>query len=239
MATMPHDDNSIRLNKFIAQHLNLGRRAADDLIAAGGITINNAPVILGARVRPGDIVWAKGRRLTWTEQTDFLYVLMDKPEGYVCSRRQQGDTPTIYSILPAKYQHLKTVGRLDKNSSGLILLTNDGDLAHKLTHPSFVKIKKYEVTLDKPLEPLHHQMIADHGIDLPDGNSRLQLDRLHEGNSTAWLVTMHEGRNRQIRRTFGALGYDVVRLYRIQFGPLDIKQLHGETLIETSGEILK
>jgi 23S rRNA pseudouridine2605 synthase len=232
-------DDSIRLNKFIAQHLNVGRRAADDLIAAGKVTINGKPIELGARVRQGDTVQVQGREFAWEAHPDFIYLLMNKPEGYVCSRRQQGDTRTIYSLLPAKYQHLKTIGRLDKNSSGLIVLTNDGDLAHRLTHPSFVKVKKYEVTLDQPLQPLHHQMIADHGIDLPDGNSRLQLDRMHEGDSDSWLVTMHEGRNRQIRRTFGALGYEVLRLHRIQFGPVTTTQLQGNQLAEISGDLLK
>lgn len=230
MAVMSED--SIRLNKFIAQHLNVGRRAADDLIADGKVNVNDQPASLGSRVRPGDTVWAQGRKLTYETAKTFIYLLMDKPEGYVCSRRQQGDTPTIYALLPPQYQHLKTVGRLDKNSSGLILLTNNGDLAHKLTHPSFVKVKKYEVTLDQPLAPLHHQMIADHGIDLPDGNSRLQLDRMVEGDSTQWLVTMHEGRNRQIRRTFGALDYDVVRLHRISFGPFALADLGGEQMRE-------
>ena len=230
MAVMPQD--SIRLNKFIAQHLNIGRRAADDLIEAGNVNINDQPAGLGSRVHPGDVVWANGRKLTLSSKQHFIYLLMDKPEGYVCSRRQQGDTPTVYSLLPEAYQHLKTVGRLDKNSSGLILLTNNGDLAHTLTHPSFTKIKRYEVTLDQPLQPLHHQMIADHGIHLPDGNSRLQLDRLVEGDSTQWLVTMHEGRNRQIRRTFSALGYEVVRLHRVSFGPLTITQLEGKQLLE-------
>lgn len=230
MAVMPEE--SIRLNKFIAQHLNVGRRAADELIASGKVNINDQPAGLGSRVRPGDVVWAQGRKITTDTPQHFIYLLMDKPEGYVCSRRQQGDTPTVYSLLPEKYQHLKTVGRLDKNSSGLILLTNNGDVAHALTHPSFTKIKRYEVTLDAPLAPLHHQMIADHGITLPDGNSRLQLDRLVDGDSTQWLVTMHEGRNRQIRRTFSALGYDVTRLHRISFGPYSIDQLHGEQLAE-------
>jgi 23S rRNA pseudouridine2605 synthase len=230
MAVMPED--SIRLNKFIAQHLNVGRRAADELIARGDVTVNGQPAGLGSRVRPGDTVKADGHALTHETEQHFTYLLMDKPEGYVCSRRQQGDTPTVYSLLPPKYQHLKTVGRLDKNSSGLILLTNNGDVAHSLTHPSFTKVKRYEVTLSAPLAPLHHQMIADHGISLPDGNSRLQLDRLVEGDSAQWLVTMHEGRNRQIRRTFGALGYDVTRLHRISFGPYSIEQLHGKQLAE-------
>lgn len=221
----------VRLNKFIAQHLNLGRRAADDLIAEGKVTINGTFATLGDRVHPTDTVVADGKQITWTTEPNFLYVLMDKPEGYVCSRRQQGDAPTIYSLLPPEYQHLKTVGRLDKNSSGLILLTNDGDLAHRLTHPSFVKIKQYEVTLDRPLAPLHHQMIADHGITLADGVSKFQLQRLRDNDSTAWQVTMHEGRNRQIRRTFAALGYDVIALHRTTFGSFTLADLRGARLL--------
>jgi 23S rRNA pseudouridine2605 synthase len=210
--------DSIRLNKLLAQQLTVGRRAADELISNGKVLVNGNPAVLGARVMLTDTVTVNGTQLKPLSGSAFVYVLLNKPIGYVCSRRQQGETPTIYSLLPATHQHLKTVGRLDKDSSGLILLTNDGDFAHRLTHPSFAKVKKYEVTLDKPLQPLHRQMIADRGIDLPDGRSQLQLDRLHEGD-VQWLVTMHEGRNRQIRRTFAALSYKVEQLHRIQFGP--------------------
>jgi len=224
----------IRLNKFIAQRLNLGRRAADDLIAAGKVRVNGDTPQLGARVFSGDKVIADGKPLEFTDAPDFTYILFNKPIGYICSRRQQGEVQTIYSVLPEAYQHLKPVGRLDKNSSGLLLLTNDGDLAHSMMHPSFVKIKKYEVEIDKPLEPLHHQMINDYGITLPDGPSKLHLDRLHEGGNTAWNVTMHEGRNRQIRRTFAALGYEVIRLHRTQFGPFSIHQLEGNRFLKVS-----
>jgi 23S rRNA pseudouridine2605 synthase len=157
---------------------------------------------------------------------------MDKPVGYVCSRRQQGEVPTVYSLLPEKYQHLKTVGRLDKDSSGLILLTNDGDLAHSLTHPSFKKVKKYDVVLNRPLEPLHKQMIDDFGVDLPDGKSKLQLARITDGDDTTWEVVMHEGRNRQIRRTFAALGYQVAALRRKSFGNYSLDLLNGEQISE-------
>lgn len=220
----------IRLNKYIAQQLAIGRRAADDLISAGKVQVNGQPPQLGARVQIDDEVIVQGKRLQVAHAPAFLYVLIDKPTGYVCSRRQQGDTPTIYQLLPPKYQHLKPVGRLDKNSSGLLLLTNDGDLAHQLMHPSFHKTKVYEVALDQPLAPLHHQMIADHGVVLPDGPSKLQLQRMRDGDDTQWQVTMHEGRNRQIRRTFAALGYEVTALRRTQFGALTLAQLGGKPL---------
>jgi len=123
----------------------------------------------------------------------------------------------VYDLLPAYYQQLKPIGRLDKESSGLLLLTNDGELAHELTHPSRHKIKRYEVTLNKPLQPLHRQMISEFGLQLEDGLSKLLLDRI-EQDDLHWLITMHEGRNRQIRRTFESLGYAVTRLHRTQFG---------------------
>ncbi len=225
-------NDGVRLNKFIATRLNVGRRAADDLILSGKVRINGELPKLGSRVRLGDEVLVDGTKLAQTEQ--LLYVLMNKPVGYVCSRRQQGEVKTIYSLLPAKYQHLKTVGRLDKDSSGLIMLTNDGDFAYQLTHPSFVKTKQYEVALGKALAPLHRQMISDHGVMLPDGNSKLQLERLIDGDDTQWIIRMHEGRNRQIRRTFAALGYPVIGLHRTQFGSFSIKQLNGELLTELS-----
>lgn len=212
-----------RLNKYIAARLSIGRRAADDLIARGDVLVNGAQPELGAQVSDADAVTVKGKPLT--EKQAYTYLAFNKPIGYVCSRKQQGDSPTIYAILPQKYHHLKPVGRLDKDSSGLLLLTNDGDFAHRMTHPSFRKQKSYEVTLDTPLQPLHRQMISDFGIDLPDGKSKLALERLHDGNDKAWRVGMHEGRNRQIRRTFAALGYEVVALHRTVFGPYRLDSL--------------
>ena len=147
----------------------------------------------------------------------YLYLAINKPVGYLCSRRSQGDFPTIYELLPEKYQKLKTVGRLDRDSSGLILLTNDGDFAFQATHPQFHKTKIYEVELDRALEPLHQQEISDFGIEIGDGVSKLGLTRLDDSRKK-WRVEMSEGRNRQIRRTFAALGYEVIKLHRIQFG---------------------
>jgi pseudouridine synthase len=207
-----------RLNKYIASALATGRRQVDYLIEKGKITVNGEVPTLGSRVRPGDIITVNGKPLS-NQTQQMLYLALNKPVGYVCSRKQQGESPTIYALLPEEFRHLKPVGRLDKDSSGLILLTNDGDFAHRMTHPRFIKVKQYEVKLDKPLEPLHRQMINDHGINLPDGVSKLDLARLEEGDDHRWIVTMHEGRNRQIRRTFTALGYDVRELHRTHFGP--------------------
>ncbi|HSX28153.1 MAG TPA: pseudouridine synthase [Candidatus Saccharimonadales bacterium] len=217
--------DTTRLNKLIASHLGVGRRQADYLIEQGRVTLNGQVATLGDRATPDDKVVVDRTQLVLAAPPDLTYLVFHKPVGYVCSRRQQGEAPTIYSLLPKKYHHLQPVGRLDKDSSGLLLLTNDGDFALKMTHPSFGKIKEYEITLNQPLEPLHRQMISDHGIELPDGNSKLQLERLHDGNEQAWRVLMHEGRNRQIRRTFEALGYKVTRLHRVVFGTFALGNL--------------
>lgn len=221
---MSGDDQpvSLRLNKFLAERLGLSRREADDIIAAGKVLVNEKPAILGTHIDKTDVVCYNGSIIPYA--VGYLYVGLNKPAGYVCSRRRQGDVPTIYELLPKKYQALKTVGRLDKESSGLILLTNDGDFAFRMTHPSFAKTKVYEVELDRSLEPLHQQMIADFGVELTDGRSQLGLERL-DNTRRAWRVTMSEGRNRQIRRTFGALGYTVVKLHRTTFGSYQLDGL--------------
>ena len=256
-------NQSIRLNKFLAERIGVSRREADDLIKAGRVTINGQAATLGARLDKADKICYNNKVIPF--QTDYLYLALNKPVGYVCSRRSQGDTPTLYTLLPAKYQKLKTVGRLDKDSSGLILLTNDGDFAFQMTHPKFRKTKIYEVELDRPLEPLHQQMISDYGVMLDDGLSQFKVIKStsaakktsFEGGpepgkarssattpvatgvvdaprkrsflaaETSYTVILTEGRNRQIRRTFAALGYKVTKLHRTQFGKYELGDLRS------------
>ena len=207
--------NPMRLNKFIALSLGVSRRKADELIEQGKILVNGDRAVLGRQISQSDTVLHNSQELHIQPKK---LILLHKPVGYLCSRASQGGAPTIYELLPTSLHHLKPVGRLDKDSSGLILLTNDGDFAHQMTHPSFYKIKRYLVTLDQPLQPLHRQMINDFGVQLPDGPSRLTLERQHDGDDRRWIVQMNEGRNRQIRRTFAALGYTVKKLHRTDFG---------------------
>lgn len=209
----------LRLNKFLAERIGVSRREADDLIASGKVTVNGEKAILGARIDKNDKVCYN--RKTVPFEANFLYIAMNKPVGYVCSRRSQGNTPTLYELLPEKYHNLKTVGRLDKDSSGLILLTNDGDFAFQMTHPKFHKEKVYEVELDHPLAPLHQQMISDYGVMLDDGPSKFTVVR----QPTNYTVILSEGRNRQIRRTFAALGYTVTKLHRTTFGKYQLSGL--------------
>jgi len=213
-----------RLNKYLAQRLGLSRREADDYILNGKVTVNGQKARIGQQISPEDVVTCDEKKVQ--QESKFVYLALNKPEGYVSSRKRQGSTPTLYELLPPKYQTLKTVGRLDKNSSGLILLTNDGDFNYRMTHPKFIKTKVYEVSLDAPLAPLHQQMIADFGIQLPDGKSQLGLEKMNDVRRD-WIVTMTEGRNRQIRRTFAALGYTVTRLHRTDFGPYKLADLES------------
>lgn len=212
-----------RLNKHLALVLGISRREADALIEQGKVKINDTIASLGYRLLPRDVVYVNGKKVQATE--DYLYIALNKPVGYVCSRKQQGDTPTIYSLLPASLHALKPVGRLDKDSSGILILTNDGDFAHTMTHPKFHKTKTYLITLNKDLEPLHQQMISDIGVELEDGTSQLLLEKAKDNTRKEWKVSMHEGRNRQIRRTFAALGYSVEKLHRTQFGAYDLATL--------------
>ncbi len=213
--------------------MSIGRRQADKLIEQKRVLVDGKIPQLGAQLQPEEHhIIIDGQELKSQPAVVFTYIIFNKPIGYVCSRRQQATTPTIYSLLPKKYQHLKPVGRLDKDSSGLLLLTNDGDFAHRMTHPSFGKIKQYNVQLDKPLTHSHQQIIDEQGVQLPDGRSKLRLTLLLKNDATKWLVTMQEGRNRQIRRTFAALGYTVIKLHRVSFGVYQLKMLSPGKLEE-------
>lgn len=205
-----------RLNKFLALQLGISRRQADELIKKGRISINGKTAQLGERFKAGDEI-KLGEKIISKTREEKKYVIFNKPRGYVCSRKKQGENETIYTILPKEFSMLKPVGRLDKDSSGILLLTNDGDFAFQMTHPKFRKVKEYLVSLDTPLQPIHQQMIADFGINLPDGKSQLGLERLDDSRKN-WKVIMSEGRNRQIRRTFSAIGYEVEELHRTVFG---------------------
>lgn len=206
----------MRINKFVANATGMSRRAADAAISQGRVTINTRPAANGSAVSGSDIVSLDSKVLELPAST--TTIMLNKPVGYVCSRDGQG-SKTIYDLLPADLHHLKPVGRLDKDSSGLLLLTDDGDLANHLTHPRYAKQKIYDIKLDKPLSDEHKIRIEQQGVELDDGQSRLKIDHV-QGSSLR--ATLSEGRNRQIRRTFAALGYEVRGLHRTAFGPYDL-----------------
>jgi 23S rRNA pseudouridine2605 synthase len=208
----------MRINKYIAAVTGLSRRGADTAIEQGRVLVNGAKAQAGQEVNEADEVRLDHKKLGKPAGTQTI--MLNKPAGYVVSRDGQGNK-TIYDLLPPELHHLKPVGRLDKDSSGLLLLTNDGQLAQELTHPKYQKTKIYEVELDKPLTPEDRAKI-ELGIRVEDYISRLRLAKIENSKrkteNCSWQVAMSEGRNRQIRRTFATIGYQVVTLHRTAFG---------------------
>lgn len=204
----------MRINKYVAQATGMSRRAADKVIEWSRVTVNGQKVPMGYAVQLNDTVKLDDKTLKLPERA--TTIILNKPAGYVVSRDGQG-SKSIYDLLPEGMHNLKPIGRLDKASSGLLLLTTDGDLAQKLTHPSHQKEKVYEIELYIPLKAEDKKAI-EQGVELQDGISRLKLS----GSDKKWTVSMQEGRNRQIRRTFGELGYTVATLHRVKFGEYTI-----------------
>lgn len=212
----------MRINKLLALATGMSRRAADEVIASGRLTIGGRPATPGQHATPTDSIALDGRPIDTSNAFDSskrTTIMLNKPAGYVVSRKGQG-SKIVYELLPDHFGQLKPIGRLDKDSSGLLLMTDDGTLANELTHPSRRKRKVYEAELDKLLSD-SDKVAIERGVMLDDGLSHLILS----GQGKAWNVAMYEGRNRQIRRTFAALGYRVQKLHRIQFGPYELGSL--------------
>jgi 23S rRNA pseudouridine2605 synthase len=210
----------VRLNRFLAAAGLGSRRHCDELIATGRVTINGK-VCTNFSAQPTERDYVKvDRKLVRLERP--LYILLHKPAGFVSTRRDPHARDTIFDLLPTKFPRLFHVGRLDAQSEGLILLTNDGDLAQKLTHPRHEIEKEYEVTLDHVWDPsLTPKLLR--GIFL-DGK-RAKISRLQQIGPTRARVVLRQGINRQIRRMFYEAGYDVKRLVRTRIGRLRLADL--------------
>lgn len=212
----------MRINRFIALATGLSRRAADKLADEGEILVNGRPVRAGHEVTESDSITFRGRKLKLPKTQT---VMLNKPVGYVSSRNGQGSL-TVYDLLPEKLHQLKPVGRLDKDSSGLLLLTNEGELAQKLTHPSNQKEKNYQVELNRLLNKQDYEQIRYPGVDIGDDRlSRFSVSPVKGQGRPRYIVQLTEGRNRQIRRTFDSLGYKVTKLHRISFGDYSLGKL--------------
>lgn len=210
----------MRLNRYIAQYSGYSRRKADELIEQKRVVVNREVANLGTQVGDNDSVIIDGKKVVPIKR-ETTVVLLNKPVGFVCSLDGQG-APTVYDLLQNRMQDLKIAGRLDKDSSGLVVLTNDGQLLNQLTHPSNDNEKVYQVTLSKPLEDGAIANFAK-GVDI--GDERVsKLEVLPLKNFT-YEVRIHEGRNRQIRRSFEALGYNVIALHRTHLGPYSLDDL--------------
>lgn len=209
----------MRINQFVAAASGLSRRAADTAIAAGRVKIGGRTATLGQTVGPTDIVMLDDAPLTL--KSAHTYLMLNKPPGYVSSHRRQGNDPTLYELLPARFHTLRLTGRLDRDSSGLILLSDDGAFVQELSHPSQGKTKQYELTLSAKLSAADHAKLAA-GVPLRDGPSFVTVVG-SKGRSVT--VTLSEGRNRQLRRTVGALGLQVERLHRTRIGAFELGDL--------------
>ena len=217
-------DGLVRLNRYLAQSGICSRREADDLIQAGVVTVNGVVVTeLGSKVGPNDKVQYAGQRLSMEKKR---YVLLNKPKGFITTTDDPRERRTVMQLVAnACPERIYPVGRLDRATTGVLLLTNDGDLAKKLTHPSHGAEKIYHVTLDKAVTKAHLNQLLD-GVVLEDGPAQADEASHVEGASKREVgIKLHSGRNRIVRRMFEHLGYQVVKLDRVVFGGLTKKDL--------------
>ena len=218
------DDGSMRLNRFIAHAGICSRREADTFIIAGSVEVNGKVVSeMGYKVLPGDSVKFDGRLLT-PEKME--YVLLNKPKNFLTTTEDDKGRKTVMDLIRnASKSRLLPVGRLDRNTTGLLLFTNDGEMAARLTHPRYAVRKIYHVVLDRALKVSDLQQI-EKGVDLDDGS--ISVDAIsYIANATKREVgiEIHSGRNRIIRRIFEHLGYEVAKLDRVMFAGLTKKDL--------------
>lgn len=227
----------IRLNKFIANSGVCSRREADDLILAGVVTVNGEVVTeLGTKVNINtDDVRFNGERLKGENK---VYIVMNKPKGFVTTASDPHADKTVMDLLKACPTRVFPVGRLDKNTTGVLMFTNDGEIAEKLTHPSYDKKKIYQVSLDSKLKQEDFEKILS-GVELNDGVIAAdELEYIEADDHRKLGIEIHSGKNRIVRRIFESLGYEVKALDRVYFAGLTKKGIkRGEWRYLTEGEI--
>jgi 23S rRNA pseudouridine2605 synthase len=223
-ATPKPEAEPVRLNKYIANSGVCARREADELIKQGYITVNGKKVTdMGIKVKPSDKVEYRGKRLTPGNK---VYILINKPKGYVTTVKDPHAENTVLDLVKdATTERIYPVGRLDKATTGVLLLTNDGDLAGKLTHPSYGARKIYHVFLDRDVTRHDMETIVE-GVELEDG--KVSADAVSYADTedhTQVGIELHSGQNRVVRRIFEKLGYKVRKLDRVSFAGLTKKNL--------------
>ena len=215
--------NGIRLNRYISLSGLCSRRKADELIAEGRVKVNSKTVKeLGIKVSVRDKVQVDNKLIA-PEQKQ--YVIMNKPGGVICTKMDPQKRRTVMDLLPNDLQHLNPVGRLDRNTTGVLLLTNDGDLTQRLLHPS-KKIKKvYKAKLNQAVSEDQMQKLVD-GVELEDGRSHFdKLVELKEDKEPRYGIEIHSGKNRIIRRMFESMNVQVLKLDRVLFHTLERRGL--------------
>jgi 23S rRNA pseudouridine2605 synthase len=218
------EDNSTRLNKYISNSGVCSRREADNLIQDGKVQVNGKTIKeLGTKINPSDIVTIENKII---KPQNYVYILLNKPSGYITTTKDPEERKTVMELITgATRERVYPVGRLDRNTSGLLILTNDGDLTNTLTHPSHLITKIYAASLDKPLTKNDFIKISA-GIELEDGLAEVDdLAYTDPSDKKQIGIKIHSGKNRVIRRIFESLDYKVVKLDRVMFGLLTKKDL--------------
>ncbi len=214
---------SIKLHAYIAQQGITSRRKAEAMIATGKVKVNNKKAHIGQRIdTEKDTITIKGKPLSQTKVKEFEYYLIDKPIGYVSTTNDPKNRPTVLKLLPSTKARLYPVGRLDKDSQGLMLLTNDGRLTYKMTHPKFGYTKTYYVRTKQPATRRGVERLIK-GVKLSDGLAKPK--NLEKINSKEFYITLVEGKNREVRRMFKSINCEITTLIRIQFGPFSLEEL--------------
>lgn len=213
----------MRLNKFIAKSGICSRRDADNLIKSGEIQVNgNIVTEMGLKVKRNDKVVCKGKSII---PQDFVYVLLNKPKDFITTMEDTHNRKTVMQLVEkACSERIYPVGRLDRDTTGLLLFTNDGKLTEKLTHPSYKNKKIYQVEIDKPITKAHFQQITE-GLTLEDGKVELDDLVILSTDNRILGLEIHVGKNRIVHRIFEHLGYEVLKLDRTMYGPLTKKDL--------------
>lgn len=225
----------MRINKYLAHIGYCSRRKADELIKAGKVVVNGKKAVLGQDVSDSNEITIDGVDLKHAKAKTSIYIL-NKPKGVVSTVADENNRKTVVDLIGGK-QRLYPVGRLDLNSTGLILLTNDGDLAYKLTHPKFEVEKEYQAKLNSPIDGSQISKL-EAGIRLRKVN--YQADKITPIGHSSYSIVLHEGKNREIRKMIQAVGNEVIELKRIRIGNLTLSDLkEGDSRQLSTEEIAK
>lgn len=230
----------IRIQKLLADAGYCSRRKAEELITKGKIKLNGHPVKLGDKATYQDIITVSGERVYLSRKKSYRYIMMYKPRGYVTTTSDELDRRCVMDLLAEEEERLYPIGRLDKDSEGLLLFTNDGKFANDIMHPSRHISKTYRVTVRPDVTEDQLIQLAS-GIEL-DGRKTLPANvvvKTREPGRVVLLITIKEGRNRQIRRMCEALGLEVARLRRISVGPLKLGMMKPGTYRDLTAEELR
>lgn len=230
----------IRIQKIIADAGYCSRRKAEELISKGKVTLNGRPVKLGDKAGSRDIIAVDGERIYIPKKKNKIYIMMNKPRGYVTTVSDELDRKCVMDLLSDLEERVYPIGRLDRNSEGLLLFTNDGEFANSIMHPSKHISKTYRVTVRPDISDEQLVRLAE-GVEI-DGKKTLPANVVvkdKQPGRVVLLITIKEGRNRQIRKMCEAVGLEVARLRRISIGPVKLGMLKSGTYRELTPDELR